>query len=207
MPFAEVTRDVPRRTEQGRYGQVALGVGRVVVRHAVDVAVLAGDQRGARGSAERIHHEGVAKAEAFAGEAIKVRGLQPREATLLTLFLLHDAQGVPALVVGEDVDEVGFTVGGVQGGESGEQEKKGAGHAYLTAGRGRSCDKPPPFVTSGSGYRVRSNRPGRRSGRRRSWAWQIRTSRRRRASWRWARGSIRGGKPCRPSRWPSCLVR
>ncbi len=49
-----------------------------------------------------------------------MRSLEPRETSLVALFLLHDAQGIPPLVIGEDVDEVGFAVGGSQGDESGK---------------------------------------------------------------------------------------
>ena len=48
-----------------------------------------------------------------AGQAVEVGCLEPREAGLVPLLALDDAEGVPALVVGVDEDEVG-TVGGRQ---------------------------------------------------------------------------------------------
>ena len=95
----------------------------MVVGDAVDVAVLAGHKRSARRGAQGIHHEGVAEADPLGGDTIEVWSLEPGEAAFLSLFLLDDAQRVPALVVGEDVDEVGFTVGGGrEGGEAGQEE-------------------------------------------------------------------------------------
>ena len=95
----------------------------MVVGDAVDVAVLPGHERCTGRGAERIHHESVAEAYPLGGDAIEIWSLEPGEATFLALFLLDDAHCVPALVVGEDVDEVGFTVGGVrEGGEAGEEE-------------------------------------------------------------------------------------
>jgi hypothetical protein len=120
----------------------------MVIGDAVDVAILAGHERSARRGAEGVHYESVTETDAFGGDAIEMRGLEPREATFLSLFLLHDAQCVPALIVGEDVDKVGLTVGGGQGGESGEEKDKETGHAYLTTGPPRSCEKQPYRVTS-----------------------------------------------------------
>ena len=55
-----------------------------------------------------------------------MRCLEPGEARFLSLFLLDDAEGVPALVVGEDIDEVRLTVGGEEGAEGqAEQGQEG----------------------------------------------------------------------------------
>ena len=103
-------------------------MGRVVVRDTVDVAVLAGDERGARRGAEGVHDEGVAEADALGGEAVEVRRAQPWEAGALALLALDDAERVPALVVGEDVDEVGRALAGAREAGPG-QEQEAEGHA------------------------------------------------------------------------------
>ena len=58
------------------------------------------------GRAERVDDERVAEPDALGGEAVHVRRLEPREAALVALLLLHDAHGVVPLVVGEQEDEV-----------------------------------------------------------------------------------------------------
>jgi hypothetical protein len=78
----------------------------MIVGDTVNVPVLSRDERGSRRGTEGIHHEGIAKAHTLGGEPIEVRGLEPREAAFRALFPLHHPEGVPALVVGEHVDEV-----------------------------------------------------------------------------------------------------
>jgi hypothetical protein len=47
------------------------------------------------------------EANAFAGEAVEMGRLEPGEASGCSLLALHDAHGVPPLVVGVNEDEVG----------------------------------------------------------------------------------------------------
>ena len=61
--------------------------------------------------------EGVSETHALGRETVQVRSLKPRVAALIPLFALHDAQSVPAVVITDDEDEVGFAHGSMsQGG-------------------------------------------------------------------------------------------
>ena len=80
--------------------------------HAVAVIVLAGEDDGARRAAARGGAEGVGEARAVGGEGVEVRGLDDRVAVA--------AEGVEAMVVGDDHDDVGPRGGGAEdGGECG----------------------------------------------------------------------------------------
>ena len=125
VPLAEVARDIPGRAEQGGDREVARGVRRVVVGHAVDMPVLARDERGPRRRAEGVHHEGVPETHALGGETVEVWRAQPGETPAFALLALHHPEGVPALVVREDVDEVGRARGvGGPGPRAGRDERQ-----------------------------------------------------------------------------------
>ena len=80
--------------------------GRVIVGDAVQVVVSPGQEASPAWRAERVDDERVAEPDALGSDAIEVRRLEPGEAAAVALFALHDAQGVPALVVGVDEQEV-----------------------------------------------------------------------------------------------------
>src|SRR5262249_19860177 len=111
VPLSDIARPVAGIPEQAGMGHVLDPARRGGVDGAVDVPVAARQEaRPARGT-QRIDHEGIAEAGALGGQAVQVRRPQPREAGLLALLLLDDAQGVPALVVGVEEDEVRARLG------------------------------------------------------------------------------------------------
>src|SRR5262245_36047878 len=98
--------------------------GRVVVDDAVDVAVTAGEEAGPAGGTQGVDDEGALEADAVGRQAVEVGRLQPGEAALLALLALDDAQGVPALVVAVDEDEVGPGLGRAQGAGCGQDRSQ-----------------------------------------------------------------------------------
>jgi hypothetical protein len=71
--------------------------------------VLAGEKRRPAGRTQRADDEGVAEPEAFRGDAVHVgRGpAHPGEAPTIAQSALDDADGIPALIVGQHDDDVG----------------------------------------------------------------------------------------------------
>ena len=110
--------------EDGRVCDTGLGKRRVVVDHAIQVAVTARHEIRATRRAEGIHDKRVSKTRALGGESIHVRRLKPRVAALVAVFALHDAHGIPALVVGVDEEKVGRARGGGAARERGEEEQR-----------------------------------------------------------------------------------
>ena len=122
VPFADVGGLVAGGAEEGGVGDGIGGERTTVVSDAVEVIVAAGEEGGAAGSAEGERDEGVAEADTFGGETVHAFGLEPWEAGLVALFALDRADGVPAVVVGIDEEEVGFAVCG-EGGGAAEREE------------------------------------------------------------------------------------
>ena len=114
VPFAEVGGLISRVPQQGGVGDRVFRKRRAVVHDAVDVVVLAGEKSGATGRADRVGDEGVAEAHAASGETVHVRGFEPRVAGLFPMLFLDRAHRIPAVVVGDDEDEVGLALCGVQ---------------------------------------------------------------------------------------------
>ena len=81
--------------------------GRVIVGYAVEVIVTAGEESRAAGGAKGERHEGVSEAHTFGRKTIHIWRLKPRESRFFALLALHDAKGVPALVIGVDEEEIG----------------------------------------------------------------------------------------------------
>ena len=127
VPLSEIARDIARGTEEGGDGDVFLRVGRVVVGDAVDVPILARDERRPTRGAERVDHEGVAKSDPSGGNPIEVRRGEPGKASRSALLPLNDAEGVPALVIREEIDEVWRAFG--DGGRRGVTESRPDGEA------------------------------------------------------------------------------
>ena len=106
MELADVAGRVARLAEQRRPGHVLERERCVIVRHAVEMAIAPCQIDRATGSTERVDDECIAKPHAFARQSIQIRRLKPREASFFALFALHDAQGVPPLIVGVDEKEI-----------------------------------------------------------------------------------------------------
>jgi len=129
VPLAEVGGLVAGGAHQGGMGDRVFGQGGVVVDDAVGVVVAAGEERGAAGRAEREGDKCVAETHALGGEPVHGRRLEPRVAGAFAMLALHGPHRVPALVIGDDEQEVWFARGGVQrrgGGERGEEPRSGA---------------------------------------------------------------------------------
>src|SRR5205814_1587555 len=94
MEFADVASSVTDRFEQRRPGHIVRRKWRVIVRHAVEMAIAASQINGAAGSAQRIDDERVPEANAFAGQSIEIRRLEPWKAGLVALLALHDSERV-----------------------------------------------------------------------------------------------------------------
>ena len=133
VPLSEIARDIARGTEEGGDRNVFLRMGRVVVGDAVDVPILAGDKRRATRGAQRVDHEGVAKSDPLGGDPIEVRRGEPRKASRSALLPLNDAEGVPSLVIREEINEVWRALGG--GGRRGVTESRPGSEA-------ESCEQP-----------------------------------------------------------------
>jgi len=58
--------------------------------------------------------EGVAETDAAGGEAVHGWRFEPRVAGLFAVFFRNRTHRIPAMVVGDDEDEVGFAFGGLQ---------------------------------------------------------------------------------------------
>ncbi len=72
----------------------------LIAHHAVSCGVLTGEEGAARGDATRGGRIVARKISAFIGQTIEVVGLDERIAV--------DAEGIPALLVGRDKEDVGF---------------------------------------------------------------------------------------------------
>ncbi len=68
--------------------------------------------------------EGVAETNAIGGEPIHVRCFKPRVAGFFSVLFLHCTHGVPAMVIADDEDEVGFALGGGCESENKEIERQ-----------------------------------------------------------------------------------
>src|SRR5687768_2917838 len=91
------------------------------------VVATAHERRTAR-CAEGEDDERIAKPETLGRDSVQVRRLKPRVARLVALLTLHDAQRVPALIVGVDEEEVRFArrcSGGRNGEGEGERREQG----------------------------------------------------------------------------------
>ena len=51
--------------------------------------------------------------DAIGGKAVHTRGFKPRIARVVPVFFLNGTHGIPAVIVGNDKDKIGFAVGGV----------------------------------------------------------------------------------------------
>ncbi len=132
VPFAEVAGFVAARVEEFGEGFEFVadgGTGEGVADDAMGLDVLAGEETASAGGAEGGGDEGVRELGAFAGDAVDVWCFEEGVAGV--------AEGVPAHVVDEDEDEIGF--GGCLGEEGGGEEAEGlatgeSGHGtYLTS--------------------------------------------------------------------------
>jgi hypothetical protein len=109
---------------------VAAAVEAVENRHAIQVRILPGEQRGAAGGADGVGDEAVGEARATFGEAVNVRGLVDLGAV--------GGDGVLGVVVGEDEQDIrrrGLGDGGGQkgGGEREESEHDSRGERQRSA--------------------------------------------------------------------------
>src|SRR5687767_3639115 len=86
--------------------------------------VAAGEKARPARRAKCKRDECAAKPNAFRGEAIHVRGLEPWKARALAVFALHDTHRVPSLIVGVNEEEVGASFGGAQLYRGGKNEPK-----------------------------------------------------------------------------------
>jgi len=116
MPFADHRGLVPGLLEQlGEGGLGAVKTAVVIVVKAVDVAVRAGDERGAAGAAQRIVHQETVKPHAFPRQPVNVRGLNE-----VARFAIG-ADRLPGVVIREDEQDVGPTGGLAANGKTNRQ--------------------------------------------------------------------------------------
>ncbi len=109
VPLPEQCRLVARRLQQLRKRLLG-AVKRLAVRHhAGEVPVLAGEDGGAAGRADRVGDEGVAEQHALGGQPVDVRRLVDARAV--------GADGVGRVVVGEDQQDIGAVALARAGGE------------------------------------------------------------------------------------------
>lgn len=100
VPFSEVGGGVSGLLKlSGESGEV-FGVFGEIIDDAVGVGVEAAEDGGAAGGAQGGSAEVVFEEDAFIGEAVDIGGGE--------VGVTGAAEGVPALVVGEDEDHVGF---------------------------------------------------------------------------------------------------
>ena len=107
VPLADVRRLVTCRFQAERVAREAVGVLGEVVQHLVAPGVSSAEEGRATRRAERRGDEGVGEARALGRQAIEVRRLQPGEQRLLSHLALDHAERIPALVIGEDDEDVG----------------------------------------------------------------------------------------------------
>jgi hypothetical protein len=109
VPLAEVCGPVTGLTEEGGVGDGVQGEGGAVIDDPISVVVFSGQEGSPARGAERVGHEGIAEADPFLGHAIHGGSLEPGEAGDLSFFLkftLDDTHGIPALVIGDQEDEI-----------------------------------------------------------------------------------------------------
>ena len=138
VPFADHGRLVTGLADQP--GQVLAGGFETSAErgHAVDVAVLSGEQRGPAGRADRIGAEGVLEDHALRGEAVeRGRGVERGQASAV------GSERVRGMVVGHDEQDVGL-VGGGQGGTRGKETERGEEQAFhgISVALGRRSARP-----------------------------------------------------------------
>ncbi len=122
VPLADEGGLVAGRLQQLREGrQRVIRIPLLVGRHPVHVGVDAGEVAGARRAAERRGDEGAGEAHAAGGQAVEPRGLDPGVAGA--------AQGVGAMLVGQDEDEVGAGATAVGPAAQERQARQGQGAA------------------------------------------------------------------------------
>ena len=115
VPLADHAGVVAAGLEQPRDG-LPRAVEAVEHRHAVDVRVLAGQDRRAARRADRVGHEDVVEPHALAGEAVDVRRrVHPRAV---------GADRVGGVVVRHDEDDVRTVGGGSRTGQDREQDRQ-----------------------------------------------------------------------------------
>jgi len=109
MEFADVAGRVACLPEQCRPGlrDILAGERRVIVGHTVQVAVTARQIDTATGSTQGIDDEGITEPDSFTGQAIQIGRFEPGKAGFVALLPLHDAEGIPTLVIGVDEHEIG----------------------------------------------------------------------------------------------------
>src|SRR5262249_18764159 len=121
VPLADVGRGISRSLERSRIAGQVVGVLGEVVAHAVRVRIDAAEEARAARRAERIGHERVREPYALVGDAVHVRRFE--------IAVSGAAQAVPALIVGNDEDDIRRTPrrtatgqrGGRAGGGRGEE--------------------------------------------------------------------------------------
>ena len=136
VPFAEVGGAVTGIAQEDRMVEAVFGEGLVVAEDAVDVGVLAGEESGAPGRADRVGDEGVAETDAIRREAIQRGRLEPRVARLVAVLLLHGTHRIPAVVIRDDKDEVRLlprciSAASNERAKRGEEGSGGLGHGFV----------------------------------------------------------------------------
>jgi len=101
MELADELGLVARCTKQTRHGVFGMKFHAVLVaHHAVGRGVLAGEEGAPRGDATRSGGIVARKIGALIGQTVEIGGLNKR--------ITIDAEGIPALLVGRDEEDVGF---------------------------------------------------------------------------------------------------
>ena len=104
MQLADELGLVTRFTEQPGHGVFGMKLHAVLIaHHAVGRGVLAGEEGAARGDATRGRGVVAGEIGALSGQTVEVVGLNER--------ITIDAEGIPALLVGGDEEDVGFQIG------------------------------------------------------------------------------------------------
>jgi hypothetical protein len=103
VPLSEIAGAVAGGPEKARERRVGGRKRGVVVRHTIEMVVGAGQEGRAAGRAQRADDKGVAEVDALSGQTVHVRRRvgQPRQPARGAEFPLHDAHGIPALIVGQ----------------------------------------------------------------------------------------------------------
>ena len=126
MPLADDGRLVARALQHlGKGRLAAVEATEVVVHEAILVAVLAGQNGGARRTADGVAAIGSLKQQAFPGDAVDVGSR--RDLFVATALVCRD--GLQRVIVGEDEENV-RALGGSQRHQRGDEKRKGGNQGF-----------------------------------------------------------------------------